>query len=408
MLLIDPGSGPVSPQAIESTPHAVTPPPAPATSNESTPQASYVLKYAQNGAFRAGSEQTPSEGITSAFSKPVTGANIWGVGLSANKGSEFEFTNGPEGRQVTGSTTSSSLQANYNLSAGKGAFRSQQTLQEGENGATLTRVNTFYQQDDNGVREGQTSETITNDPNNGKEQKRADTTADPSLARSIYQNTSFNLAQWSPSTPSGSVASKTFSGTAGPASGSVTFSGLGYDTSAGASAGITNNALVAQADGSAEVYLGKVSASGSINLPDHVSVGGQGSAEVGAGVNGSAQAIVDPAKGSIDGDVNASGFVGAKAQGAASADVGPLDTSAQGDVGAGLGGSVDANVGIEKGKLNFDLGVQAYLGIGGGANLSFSVNVPQVAQDAVHDVSSVGSGLANGASDAWHDVSSFL
>ena len=39
----------------------------------------------------------------------------------------------------------------------------------------------------------------------------------------LYENTSINVANWTPNMPSGSVASKTFTATAGPASGSATF-----------------------------------------------------------------------------------------------------------------------------------------------------------------------------------------
>jgi hypothetical protein len=231
----------------------------------------------------------------------------------------------------------------------------------------------------------------------------------------LYQNTSINVANWTANMPSGSVASKTFAATAGPASGSVTVAALGYDTTASASAGLQNNALTAQEQVGADVYLGKVSVAGRVNLPDGASLSGNGSAMVGAGATESGQVAVDPLHGTVDANADVNAFAGGRAQGAVSAGAGPVGATAQGDVGAGIGLDAQANVGIEKGKITFDVGLQGYLGIGGGGNLSFSVDPSQAVKDAGsvlsglgNDAGQVASDVGNGISNAWDSATSWL
>jgi hypothetical protein len=220
----------------------------------------------------------------------------------------------------------------------------------------------------------------------------------------VYELTSLDLASWTPSTPSGSLASNTLTATAGPASGSATISALGYDTTAYASAGLQNNALTAREEVGADAYLGKAAVGAQLNLPAGASLSGNGSAMVGAGATESGQVALDPLHGTVACTAEVNAFAGARAQGAISADAGPLGAMAEGDIGAGIGLDAQADVGVEKGKVTFDLGFQAYLGVGGGGNLSFSADLPQMANDAGSLLSGAGQDAGNLASIASHDV----
>ena len=165
----------------------------------------------------------------------------------------------------------------------------------------------------------------------------------------------------------------------------------------------------------ADAYLGKASVAGRINFLDGASLSGDGSAMVGAGATESGQVAVDPLHGTVDCNTDVNAFAGGRAQGAVSTGAGPVGATAQGDIGAGVGLDAQANVGIEKGKITFDVGLQAYLGIGGGGNLSFSVDPSQVVNDAGsvfsalgNDSDQVASDMGKGISNAWDSATSWL
>ena len=329
---------------------------------------------------------------------PVQGANYRGISLQTSNSREYEV----DRKGVSSATTTQSRQVNVNSSGLKVAVRNEQSVQNTRTGTTLTQTSSRLAQTDNATYGQLTQRQVTNEPKAKTEEKQQ---KDPTAIQKLYGNTSFNVLNWQPQNlPQGAVASATFSGKAGPASGSVQFSALSYETSASAGVSLQGNALHAQVQGSAGAYLGKVSASGQLNLPAGVDLKADGNAEVGAGVDGTGEAVIDPLHGQVDGTVDASAFVGAKAQGDASIDVGPADTTANGDVGAGLGASVDASVGFDKGKVSFDFGFQAYLGIGGGGNMSVSLDVGAMANDADSAAKDVG----HAASDAWHAATSWL
>ncbi len=233
----------------------------------------------------------------------------------------------------------------------------------------------------------------------------------PSKLSSFYQSTQVSGVNWTANTPSGSLASKTFSGTAGPASGSVTTSALGYDTYAQASAGVQGNKLFAQGQVGADAYLGKVSASGQINLPGGATLSGNGTAMVGAVANASGQVTIDPTHGTVDAGAHADAFAGAQAQGSVSINDGPVGGTAQGYVEAGIGVHADADIGIKDGKINCDFGFGACLGVGGGGNVSFTIDTGQVAHDVgqvANDAEHTISHLASDGSHVAHDIANFF
>ncbi len=177
-----------------------------------------------------------------------------------------------------------------------------------------------------------------------------------------------------------SVASATFSNRHA----SLTVSALGAEASGQASLGITHDGITAQASGSASAYL--VDARAGLNIGP-----AQGSAEasVGATVNGNAQVAFNPLKGDVGANAGVGAFAGAQANETGGLSVDGTTASETANVGAGVGFDAKLDVGVDKGKVDVNFDVGAYLGVGAGTDLSFSVNVPKVADSTWHAITSI-------------------
>jgi|GEM_PF-5098557 len=159
---------------------------------------------------------------------------------------------------------------------------------------------------------------------------------------------------------------------------------------AGASAKKTIDFEVAGEKFSAEVDLsaaGKIGADGKINLNVHVGLDGKPSITA-----------------------NAEGFAGAKAELTGSVALKHEgDTMVSGSVTAsataGIGGKAHADIGLDGGKVKFDIGAEATVGVGLGVELAGEVNVPEIAE-AVADVGI--SAIGGKAKDAWDTVTGWF
>lgn len=167
-----------------------------------------------------------------------------------------------------------------------------------------------------------------------------------------------------------SVASVSASGEHG----SITASAFGAEATGSASAGFGPGTVRAEVAGSASVYAARVQA--------EVHAGparAAAEAQVGAQVEGAGEVEFDPLRGDVNASAEASAFAGARAEAELGLDVGPAEATAQGDVGAGIGGDVKAEVGFDDGTFEFGVGAHGYLGVGGGGEVSFEVDVPELA-----------------------------
>jgi hypothetical protein len=191
-----------------------------------------------------------------------------------------------------------------------------------------------------------------------------------------------------------SVASASASGEHG----SIEVSALGAQAQGEAAAGFGPGTVRAEASGSAGVYLAKAEAE--VNAGP---LSASGEVAVGAEVEGATQVEFDPAQGDVNASAEASAFVGVRAEGETKVEVGAAEASAQGDVGAGLGAEVKAEVGLEDGTLTLDVGAHAYLGVGGGGELSLEIDVPELAGD----VAEFGQGAWNAGADAVDNAGEF-
>lgn len=165
---------------------------------------------------------------------------------------------------------------------------------------------------------------------------------------------------------------------------SLTVSALGAEASGQASLGITHDGITAQASGNAEAYLADAKATLRAG-PTEVSA----DASVGAGVNGNARVAFNPLKGDIGADTGVSAFAGAQANETGNLTLDGTTASETANVGAGVGVDAKVDMGIDEGKVdvNFDMG--AYLGVGAGVDVAFSVNAPKLAESAWHDITSI-------------------
>jgi hypothetical protein len=214
-------------------------------------------------------------------------------------------------------------------------------------------------------------------------------TADSPLSESGSFKPDFNVVSVEGSTSADvSVASAEASGEYG----SVEVSALGADAEGKAEAAIgVDGTVSAEASGSASVYVAKAEAQ-----VDLGAVTAEGEVSVGAGVEGAAEVEFDPANGDVQASVEAGGYVGVRAEGEVKAEVGAAEATAEGDIGVGLGAEVKADIGIEDGKFSLDIGASAYLGVGGGGELSLEIDVPELAGDAAE--------FGQGAIDVGADV----
>jgi hypothetical protein len=210
---------------------------------------------------------------------------------------------------------------------------------------------------------------------NGESQstENTDDKSNPFLAK-----TNLNLVGVQGSTGA-SAWSKTFSNSHAY----FTASALGAEASGQAGVGITADGITAQASGSAGAYL--VDAKAGVHGGPLTA---SGEASVGAGANGTAQVAFNPVKGDVGVNGGGGAFAGAQANETGSVGADGTSVSETAGVGAGVGVDAKLDVGMNKGDIgvNFDLG--GYLGVGANADVSFNVNVPKVADDAWHDITS--------------------
>jgi hypothetical protein len=162
-----------------------------------------------------------------------------------------------------------------------------------------------------------------------------------------------------------------------------TASALGLEASGQAGGGITQDGITAQASGSACAYL--VDAKAGVHGGPLTA---SGEASVGAGANGNAQVAFNPMKEDVGVNGGVGAFAGAQANETGSVGADGTSVSETAGVGAGVGVDAKLDVGMNKGDIgvNFDLG--GYLGVGANADVSFNVNVPKVADNAWHDITS--------------------
>lgn len=177
-----------------------------------------------------------------------------------------------------------------------------------------------------------------------------------------------------------SVASATFSNRRA----SFTVAALDAEASGQASLGLSHDGITAQASGSAGAYL--VDARAGLHIGP-----AQGSAEasVGAGINGNAQLAFNPLKREAEADAGVTAFAGAQANETGSLSVDGTTASETANIGAGVGVDAKLDVGVDKGKVDVNFEVGGYLGVGAGADISFNVDVPKVADSAWHAITSV-------------------
>jgi len=217
--------------------------------------------------------------------------------------------------------------------------------------------------------------TAAGDSSTAAKQEGESTDGEPNF---VLANTSLNLLT-AQGGASASLASATFSNRYA----SLIVSAFGAQASGQASVGLTHDGITAQASGDANVYLAAANA----NL--HAGpVQASADASVGADVNANAQLALNPVKGDVDANAGVGAFAGAQANETASVGADGTSVSETANVGAGVGFDAKMDVGLQAGKVEVSFDVGAYLGIGGGADASFSVNVPKLADSAWHDITS--------------------
>ena len=215
-------------------------------------------------------------------------------------------------------------------------------------------------------------------PSLSEERKQEDENADerPNL---FLSRTNLNLIGLQGSA-NASVASATFSNRQG----SFAVSALSADASGQANLGVTHEGIAAQASGNAGVYL--VDAKAGFDAgPAQAS----GDASVGAGVNGNAQVAFNRLKGDVGVNGGVGAFAGAQANETGSLSVDGTTASETANVGAGVGVDARLDVGVDKGEVNLNFDGGAYLGVGAGADVSFSMDVPKAADSIWHSITSI-------------------
>ncbi|MBV8809772.1 MAG: hypothetical protein JO033_13950 [Acidobacteriaceae bacterium] len=244
----------------------------------------------------------------------------------------------------------------------------------------LARITTYnFVSRDTELTERQSSslKVATASPSLSEESKREgeNTEEDPNF---FLSRTNLNLIS-AQGSANASLASATFSNRRV----SLTVSALGVQASGDANLGVTHDGITAQASGNASAYL--VDARAGLHAgPTQASA----DASVGAGVNGNAQVAFNPLKGDVGVNGGVGAFAGAQANETGSLSVDGTTASESANVGAGVGFEDKLDLGIDKGKIDVNLDVGAYLGVGAGVDVSFNVNVPQVADSAWHAITS--------------------
>jgi hypothetical protein len=175
-------------------------------------------------------------------------------------------------------------------------------------------------------------------------------------------------------------------------------SALGWQTSSSAAAGfgpatggsskigpldMGDSAVRAKAAGSASIYAAKVESKFESPKSDAVQLKGAGDAQLGAEFEAAGQVEFDPSRRDLNASVEGGGFVGGRAAGEVGVTAaGGVEVSAKGDLGVGLGLEGRAKFGLDDGKMKVGVGLHGYLGLGGGGEFSFEVDIQKAAQTA--------------------------
>ena len=174
----------------------------------------------------------------------------------------------------------------------------------------------------------------------------------------------------------------------------------------GSARGSANAFVGAEGEATARINTDGASLEANTFAGVKASAEGETSANLGgleAGVGGAAEttAGADAAaalSASKDGlKANVAAFAGSKASAAGSANLGGLGVNGTSEAWAGVGIEAEADLTFQDGKLKFDFGVGASLGVGGKAGFGFTIDVEQVGEDlesAVDEVSTFGEDAA--------------
>ena len=119
---------------------------------------------------------------------------------------------------------------------------------------------------------------------------------------------------------------------------------------------------------------------------------------VGAEAAVEGQLDLRPTDGDLGIDLGMDAFVGMGAAGSVAVGMSGASVVAGGEVGMGLGVDVDGAATYSAGRFNFDFGASAFLGVGGGFDISLEIDVAAVGSDVLEAVASATDWLAS----LWH------
>jgi hypothetical protein len=162
---------------------------------------------------------------------------------------------------------------------------------------------------------------------------------------------------------------------------------VGARATAEAGVGIGKDGLPALRVG-ADVYTGALQenrAGGELRLMG-IGVGAQGSTTLMAGAQANAEATL----GVTGAKVSAGAFAGASAGASGTANVAGVGVSGSAEAWAGVGARLDADVGYKEGKLNFEFGIGAALGVGGATSVGFTWDLNKTVADGKRFVDNAG------------------
>ena len=126
-----------------------------------------------------------------------------------------------------------------------------------------------------------------------------------------------------------------------------------------------------------------------------------GDAYIGATASGDAEFVIDPTKGDVKFVAKGEAFFGAEARGNVTYENEFFTVELQGSAGVGIGGRGHIEAGIDGEFLNIDASFLGTFGVGGGAGIKATVNLPETANFIV------GQGI-NGVENMFGEVQNLL
>lgn len=119
--------------------------------------------------------------------------------------------------------------------------------------------------------------------------------------------------------------------------------------------------------------------------------------EVFAGVEGAAEGQLDlrPTDGDVGIDLGLDAFVGMGAAGSVAVGMSGAEVVTGGEVGVGLGLDVDGAATYAAGRFNFDFGASAFLGLGGGFDVSLEVDLAAIGSEVLDAMESATDWIAS-------------